>query len=409
MARSSGSSFSLRTRLAIYGSGFFSEGGHHVVIPLWLTTLDPSPLMFGIVMGARSFVPLLLSIHGGALMDRLGVRRLMVFFAVASLVLCIAYPLMPWVWAVLILNLITGFSTTMSWVGVQTLVGRNKGGHAEGAGWLSFTNRLGGLACPLLAGIAWDVVGPYGSFAVMVVWCLGLLISGLLVPMTGDEGTQAGARVAPADLLPRLSDYIDTFRMLALPAVALVVIGSVLNIGSGAIQSSFYVAYLENIGLSGTLIGVLVAMHSIGAAIGALGMTRLLRWIHGLDLMNVSICVATAMLAMTPLLGGFLPLFLAMSVRGLALGVSQPLFISLPMRAVPREAQGAAVGLRMTLNRLIQTVVPVAMGGIVEVVGLEGGFLVVGGFMLAAMILFTVYAWGRLPDDEGGAGRGARA
>ncbi len=62
----------LRTRLGIYGSGLFSDGATNVVVPLWVLYLEPSPLAFGIVIGARSFLPFLFSIHGGVLMDRLG-------------------------------------------------------------------------------------------------------------------------------------------------------------------------------------------------------------------------------------------------------------------------------------------------------------------------------------------------
>ena len=88
----------LRTRLGIYGSGLFSDGATNVVVPLWALYLEPSAFAFGIVIGARSFLPFLFSIHGGVLMDRLGARQVMLFFAAIGLIVPILFPLLPWIW-----------------------------------------------------------------------------------------------------------------------------------------------------------------------------------------------------------------------------------------------------------------------------------------------------------------------
>ena len=52
-------------------------------------------------------------------------------------------------------------------------------------------------------------------------------------------------------------------------------------------------------------------------------------------------------------------------------GVSQPLMIMIPSKLVPSGSHGVAVGLRISLNRLMQTVLPPIMGGVVGMVGLE--------------------------------------
>jgi MFS family permease len=88
----------LRSRLAIYSSGLFSDGATNVVIPLWALYLEPTPFTFGIVIGARSLLPFLLSIHGGVLMDRLGARQVMLFFAVIGLIVPILFPSGPRPW-----------------------------------------------------------------------------------------------------------------------------------------------------------------------------------------------------------------------------------------------------------------------------------------------------------------------
>ena len=71
-----------RTQLPVYGTALFSNSIPDlvlVVMQLWLIRLDTSLFLIGLVFGARYLGPLLLAIHGGALMDRLGTRRVMIF------------------------------------------------------------------------------------------------------------------------------------------------------------------------------------------------------------------------------------------------------------------------------------------------------------------------------------------
>lgn len=105
-----------------------------VIVPLWLVTLQPSGLMIGLMIGARSLMAILFSIPGGALMDRIGPRRVIVGFAILGVATTPLYPLMPWVMAVMLLQVLNGFSETTVWNGVQTLMGQFMKGDHEFAG-----------------------------------------------------------------------------------------------------------------------------------------------------------------------------------------------------------------------------------------------------------------------------------
>ena len=65
----------LRHQLPVYSAALFSNSLTVLVpimVPLWLVALGASPFEIGIVVGARYAGPLLFSIHGGAMMDRIG-------------------------------------------------------------------------------------------------------------------------------------------------------------------------------------------------------------------------------------------------------------------------------------------------------------------------------------------------
>ena len=388
----------LRMQLALYGSAMFSDGASQVVVPLWVLTLHPSALAFGIVIGARSLLPFLLSIHGGVLMDRLGARQVMLFFAIVGLFLPILFPVLPWVWAAVFLQLLIGLTTTMSWVGAQTISGQTMMGNPAFIGRFSFSNRFGGFFCPLVAGFAWDGFGPWGGFAVMFLCSVLLLISALLLPKHTDAQT-SHRPFAIRDVVPRVDDYTRALALLAIPAVAVVAIGSVLNIATGAIQSSFYLAYLEKIGLSGSLIGILVATANVTALAGTIGVTWLMRRIGGVRLLNTSVIGSILAIMVTPFLVTFGPLLLASVLRGWCQGIVQPLMISIPSKAVPRDSQGISVGLRISLNRLVQTLLPLVMGGVVGVIGLEASFVVTGGVLLLIVgsVMFVLSRRGMMP------------
>jgi MFS family permease len=374
----------LRTRLGIYGSGLFSDGATNVVVPLWALYLEPSPFAFGIVIGARSFLPFLFSIHGGVLMDRFGARQVMLFFAAIGLMMPILFPLLPWIWVAGILNLILGLSSTMNWVGAQTLVGQVIADNPSLTWQVSFCNRLGHLAFPVLAGAMWDAFGPWGGFGITLLAAVLFMIAALMLPRRNGNPKEGGGAVSfrLRDMVPRLDDYTKTFALLSIPLVAVAVTGSVLNIAGSAIYGSFFIAYMREIGLTGTLIGVIFAAHNLAGLAGTAGVMPLARRTGDIWLLNATVVGAIAAITITPLLATFLPLLALSVVRGFMTGVSQPLMIMIPSKSVPPGSQGAVVGLRISINRLMQTVVPPIMGGVVTLVGLDNSFYWVAGFLL---------------------------
>lgn len=371
----------------MYGSGLFADGATNIVIPLWALSLEPSPWAFGIVIGARSLLPGLLSIHGGVLMDRLGARQVMLFFAVIGLIVPVLFPLLPWIWVAGILNLVIGLTSTMNWVGAQTLVGQVIRSDPSLTWRVTFCNRLGHFVSPILAGAAWDAFGPWGGFGVTLIWAVLFMAAALMLPRGNGTAKTASdlnaRRFRLRDLLPRLEDYTRAFALLGIPIVAVVVAGSVLNISTGAIQLSFFIAYMEKIGFTGTLIGIIFASLNLFGLVGTANVTRIARRIGDVLLLNVTVVASIVVITVTPLLGAFLPLLIVTALRGFAQGIGQPLMIMIPSKLVPSGSQGTLVGLRISLNRLMQTVLPPVMGGVVTLVGLENSFYVVGGILLA--------------------------
>ena len=400
---------SLRQQLPIYGAGVFSNSNvtiSSIIVPLWALYLDVSPGVIGILLGIRHFPGLLFAIHGGVLLDRLGARPVMIAFAAIAVVVPLLFPIMPWVWAMLVLQMVWGFATTMTWMGAQTCVSQLMRGSTRHAGRLSVSVRIGMLFGPPLAGWGWDMWGAWGGFGAISIWALGLLVSCMMIP-TIQTGTAPIRQFRMSDLVPRQVDYIAALKMMTVPAIAICVYLSAVRIASYGVQESFYIVYLKEIGLSGEDIGLLAGTgHSLLGAVGALMLSlapRIKSIRSQLYLFLITLFIAVILISISPLLRDFWPLFAAITLRGLLLGFNQPLMISVMASASAPEIQGQTVGLRTTANRAASTVIPIAMGVMVEVIGLNASFYVMGIIMLAAclgiwLMMMRAFARGDIPD-----------
>src|SRR5262245_5920787 len=388
-----------RIQGAVYGIGLFSTSIFHigaVIVPLYAATMTSSPLMFGLVFSAAHLLPLFLSIHTGALMDRLGARRVMLVCTIIGAITPLLYPVFPWIWALVFLQMFFGLSESMGWLGAQTMIGQLMYGKTVYAGRMSFIIRIGHLVCAPLAGISWDLAGPWGGFALMALWGAGSVVCSLLLPKQPiDPAAPAleGRRAKVRALLPNAQDYLTAFRLLGVPAVVIIVLlGALMHVGN-AVQGSFYVAWLNKMGLTGTAIGLLGPAAAIGAALFSLLTAKLMRYVGGLWIALISLWSGILLVCATPLFGSYFLLQMAMFLRSGANGLAQPLVITLVLRGAGRENQGKAIGLRGTANRVASIVSPLAMGAIAEAVGLERSFYVIGALVSVVMIGIAIYLW----------------
>lgn len=389
-----------RIQIAVYGIGLFSTSIFFitaVVVPLHAYSLDPSPFTFGLVFSAAHVLPLFFSIHTGALIDRIGARRVLLFCTTLGAIVPLFYPLAPGIWALIFLQMLLGFAESMGWLGAQTMIGQYMQGKTRYAGRLSVIVRLGQLIAPPMAGIAWDMTGAWGAFILMSLWGSGAVVCALLLPPLAIESSTAhrltGSYAGLRGLMPKLSDYLTAFRLLVRPAVVVIVLlSAMLHLGN-TMQTSFYVAWLKDFGLTGTAIGFISPAGAIGAALFSLFSARLSRYVPGLWIVLLSLWAGIILICITPLLGSYLLLVIAMFLRSGTSGLAQPLIITLVLGGAGRSNMGKATGLRGTGNRLASVAGPAAMGLVAQSFGLEIAFYVAGAVISLMMAAIAIYLW----------------
>jgi len=365
-----------------------------LAVPLWALLQGASPTQIGTLVGARSLLTFFLAIHGGALMDRLGTRRILMFFAGATAAVAASYPFLPWFPAMVVMQMLVGLAGNMTWIGAQTMIGEVTHGDPGQMGWFSFFARMGNVVTPLLIGLVWDIAGPTFSFLGIALWsCTLLLVTSQIQEVRAVDPT---ARFSGRELLPRVSDYTGSLRLVVLPAIAVTLAVSFLRHATNGVEASFFIVYLRELGFAAAAIGALFSIAEVFNGVCSLLAGRVAKLLPIPWLMVGFTTVSAALLLITPFLGGvFILLAVAQAVR--CEGVVQPLMFSMQTRAVARDRQGSMVGLRVTNNRLSSIITPILMGVVVEYFGIENGFVIVGAvLLLACFALATAVA--RTPE-----------
>ncbi len=385
----------------VYATAFFTGNVFpmmHVLMPLWALELTSSPLLIGLIISSRQLLPITMSIHGGALLDRFGPRQVIMVLGVSGALATGLFPVLPFIWAVIALQIVTGFAETTNWIGVQSAVGTILKGRPVYAGRMTASARLGGFIGPLIAGMAWEALGPYGGFLFLAAWLSCGSIAATFLPRHGTDAEPAAAEKAEtapkkkADLMPRLSDYRDTIRLLGLSAIALVITATFMRQTGSGIQASFYGVWLkQELGLTGSTIGLLIGLSNSVSALAALSIGPLVRRFTDYWLLLFVVALSIVGITVTPMLDTVTLLAIAICIRGAGQGLNLPLMMSIASRAVAPTLQGRVAALRITFNRLGNALFPLAMGGLAEVVGLENAFYVVGGAGLLLIGALSVW------------------
>lgn len=369
-----------------------------IVTPLWAIHLGYSPLEIGAMVAARAALPIFLIIHGGALVDRFGTKRMLVILSALSVLNPLLFPILPWFPAVILLQMIGGLAGSLAWVAAQALALQVSNADTTFVSRFAFSARFGTTFAPAIIGFLWDNAGVWLSFAAVALWGSVFLIGALLIPAAAivQETQKAASKFTWRSLMPKLSDYIGAFSLLAIPSVLFVVAISFVRVCSTNIQSSFYIVYLHEISFPGTLIGTLITISSVSAGIGTLmagPMEKLFppKWMY-----LSAVVLSIVFIAVTPMLGSWFPLLaVIIGLRGFFQGLSGPIMFTYLSRSVKPSEQGLSIGLRSTFNRMSVLVMPLAMGATADIFSVSTSFYVMGTLFLAILAVIAVWARGR--------------
>jgi len=355
-----------------------------VLLVLYALELGAGPVAIGGLAASLAVLPMLLSWPVGRLSDRYGSRWLMMtgmLGGAAGLLIAWAWPGLPALFVAALLNgLLVGFFN----VALQNLVGLLSTAETRPRNFsnLSLMNSTASFIGPLLAGFAIDHAG-YGATCLYLA--LLSVFPALLLFGWGGRMPKGGKRGAPAaggGLRVMLADR-RVWRLLF--------VCSLVQLGLDMFQ--FYMpAYAHSIGLSASVIGVLLSTFAAAGFAVRLGLPRLVRRYGEAAVLAGSFHLSAACFLLVPFVESAAVIGVLSFLFGLGNGAGQPITMMLSFSQSADGRSGETLGLRSTVIHFTRLVAPSVFGYLAALATLSVVFWINGVLLGAGGVLSR---WGK--------------
>jgi MFS family permease len=363
-----------RTLPALIALGILNHtvlSGSRVTVSLYALSLDASPFVVGTLLGLYSFLPMWFAVGAGRLSDRIGVRGPML---AGSCGIAIGAAL-PWIFpglpALFAATSLTGISFMLFQVAAQNATGA-LGAPADrprNFSLLALGYSVSGFAGPLVVGLLIDHASFATTFAVLAL--LPLVPAVVLA-----RGSPALPRSRAAHAPIASGGAMELLRNRHLRRVFTV--NALLSM-AWDLHTFFIPIYGAKLGLSASLIGVILAAFAAATFVVRLAMPWIARRFSEFEVLTAALFVAGGAYALFPLVASVGPLMTLSFTLGLALGSGQPMVMSLLHSIAPAGRMGEAVGVRMSIINAATFAVPLLFGAIGSSIGIGPVFWLVGG------------------------------
>ena len=361
-------------------------------IPLYLTSQGAPVDLIGAIIGSSAVVPLLISLHAGALVDERGPAAVskasVVLYALAALMLTVLHA----VWATAVAYALLGIANIGFAVASQAVVAvaSTPATRVQNYGYYSLWNSAGAVVGPVLGGFVTGRFGYTTAFAV-----LGLL----MIPSFGIAGALRGVPAGPRRALSLAMAQRVLMTILRQRGVGAILFISFAVVCGQTLQQSFYPLYLHKVGLSPALIGIVIATISLGSIVVRASLARGVEWLGYSRLLVGAVAILAIALGTIPLLRQVWALILVSGAMGASLGLTQPLTMSLMIESVTAEFWGVAFGIRQAAQRIGTILSPIVFGFLTTAWGVEAAFFLGGAALLSTVpIMAGVTAHLRRPQ-----------
>jgi MFS family permease len=349
---------------------FTRHGIIYPFVPLMAEAMGASLSAIGFTVGAFSFIAVFLSVPLGGLVDRFGVKRLLLFGVGFNILNALILIQADTISKLIIAQMIAGVAFLLHVVASQAYFSRlsNPSQREKGFGWLGFGASAGQSVGPLLGGFLVD------RFDYQTAFWVALLLSSMGIALVGLKRTRESN---PTKLSYNLLQDTRQAKALAIdPRVLMVLVFTFAIIFAVNLRSSFLPVFLRAEGLTEASVGLLISIFAV--------MSTSIRLIFGklVQLFDRKKIIAGSLLAVVLGVGLIPSMFSAASfavilaVFGLGFGMTQPLSMVMIADLTDPSQSGLAMGLRFTAIMVASLLSPIFFGFLVGTFGLTSAFYV---------------------------------
>lgn len=378
-------------QICIHGS----MAGLRMAAPLLALKQGYSPLAVGILLALFSLTQVFLSLPAGRFADRHGLRlpvQISVAAAVAGAGLAAAFPNFP---MLCIAALLSGGATGAAVIALQRHVGRS----AKGAlqlkqvfSWLAIGPAISNFIGPFSAGLLIDLAGPVAGSIEGYRWAFLLLavlpLISLLLVRAAYEGAQT-VHGSPATV-PAVAVKLRAWDLLREPTFRRLLLVNWFLSSCWDVHTFVVPVLGHEKGINASVIGSILGAFAIAATLVRLLLPHLAGRLREWRVLVGSMLATAALFAVYPLLPNALAMGACSVLLGIALGMVQPMIMSLLHQVTPEARHGEALGLRLMSINAMSVLMPLLFGSAGTLIGIAGIFWTTAAFVGAGSRL----AWG---------------
>jgi len=355
-----------------------AQRGAKMLVSLDALGLGASPFQVGLLAALFPVFPLLLAVYAGRVSDRIGVKAPMIGgSAMMAFGLCVplAWPGMN---GLLAAATLIGLGHIFFHVSAHNLIGSYGDGQARVRNFATFSlgASVSAFVGPALTGFAIDGLGFRPAYvmlaAVALVAPAVLLSRPRMVPGRAAHSKERGG---------------NALELLGNAGLRRTLIMSGVTLTGIELFTFYFPVYGRSIGLSASMIGIVMSSYAVAAFLVRMGMGRATRSMGEIGVLTASLLMAGATFMMVPFVSHALLLAVVSFLLGIGLGCAQPLTILLTYNHAPKGRSGEALGMRLTVNKFTQILVPLVFGAMGSAFGLVPVFWANGAFLLAGGVI----------------------
>jgi MFS family permease len=353
---------------------FLRHGMVFPLIPLYAQSIGAETSLVGLVVACFHLLAMFLAIPIGGLMERFGLRYMLVCGAgcnvLYSLMLLGAHSL----WMLITAQIIGGLGFLLLIVATQTSIGSLKQNRfrEKSFGLITLAAACGQTLGPALGGflLSWADYG-YVFSAALALALLGTVAAIGPKPERAKEEDSTDKKTGGEQILTLLGNTQMACTLAFTFGIVVVV----------SLRGSFLPLLLQEKGITEGHIGMLLSCFALAMTLVRVFVGRILGWTSRLNVLIVTLVCVIVGSGTLPLLDstGTLTVFLA--VFGFGFGLSQPLSMVMISDV---SGSGLAMGIRFFTITVANFLSSLTMGWVAEYFGLGAIFYLGAGFLIVA-------------------------
>lgn len=353
-----------------------------VIVTLYAMKLDASPFHLGLIVALSSLFPMILAVYAGKASDKYGYRIPLVVGSI-GLFTALLFPfLFRDLTTLFISQSLVGLSQIFVQVSMQNLIGilSSEELRARNFSTLGLGGSLANLLGPLLTGFSIEYLDYESTYLFLsilaIIPAIFFMFLDLPIPTNKMEGNNE---------IRDTSNYHAVDLLKSRPLRNTFIASGIILTGIGLYN--FYIPiYGQSIGLSASIIGIILSVHAAAFFVVRLISPFLIKRYDENRIFTFTFFVSAVAFIVIPFSKDMYLLAMVSFLLGLGLGCGQPISILMTYNHSPEGRTGEALGIRLTVNKVAQFLVPLLFGSLGSIFGLIPVFwanallFLIGGF-----------------------------